>query len=145
VHVHRHGQADSRAPGPERSRQDHGDALPARTRALGALAARAEDAQVAAAPLTGFLLLAYFGAFSAMAKPSGWWITVASLFPPTAPIYMPLRAALTDVPAWQVAVAVLLMVLAILGLVRIGGRLYRGAVLHTAGRLRIRQAWRGAV
>jgi ABC-2 type transport system permease protein len=113
--------------------------------ALGALASRAEDAQVAAAPLTGFLLLAYFGAFSAMANPSAWWITVASLFPPTAPIYMPLRAALTDVPGWQIAAAVVLMVLAILGLVRVCGRLYRGAVLHTAGRLRIRQAWRGAV
>ena len=29
-------------------------------------------------------------------------------------------------------------------LVRVGGRIYRGAVLHTAGRLRIRQAWRSA-
>jgi ABC-2 type transport system permease protein len=60
-------------------------------------------------------------------------------------IYMPLRATLTDVPGWQIAAAVVLMVLAILGLVRVGGRLYRGAVLHTAGRLRIRQAWRAAV
>lgn len=112
--------------------------------ALGALASRPEDAQVAAAPLTGFLLLAYFGAFTAMADPTGWWITAASLFPPTAPIYMPLRAALTDVPAWQVVVAVLLMAAGILVLVRVGGRLYRGAVLHTGGRLRMREAWRGA-
>jgi hypothetical protein len=29
-------------------------------------------------------------------------------------------------------------------LVRVGGRIYRGAVLHTAGRLRIRQAWHSA-
>jgi ABC-2 type transport system permease protein len=37
--------------------------------------------------------------------------------------------------------AVVLMALAIAGMVQVGGRLYRGAVLHTAGRLRIRQAW----
>jgi ABC-2 type transport system permease protein len=111
--------------------------------ALGALASRPEDAQVTVAPLTGFLLLAYFGAFATMADPSGWWLTAASLFPPTAPIYMPLRAALTDVPAWQTVVAVLLMLAGILTLVRVGGRLYRGAVLHTSGRLRIRQAWQG--
>lgn len=112
--------------------------------AMGALASRTEDAQVAAAPITAFLLLAYFGAFTAIANPTGWWITTASLFPPTAPIYMPLRVALTDVPAWQVAVAIVLMTGAILALVRVGGRLYRGGVLHTAGRLRIRQAWRAA-
>lgn len=34
------------------------------------------------------------------------------LLPPSAPIFMPLRTSLTDVPAWQVAVAVLLTLLA---------------------------------
>jgi ABC-2 type transport system permease protein len=57
---------------------------------------------------------------------------------------MPLRAALTEVPLWQTGTAILLMVAAILALVRAGGRLYRGAVLHTGGGLRIRQAWHGA-
>jgi len=112
--------------------------------ALGALASRVEDAQTAVAPLTAFLLLGYFGAFSILGNPDGWWVTVGSLFPPTAPMFMPLRAALTTVPAWQVALAVLLMLAAILLLVRVGGRLYRGAVLHTGGRLKIRQAWAGA-
>lgn len=101
-------------------------------------------AGVSSGPVVGTsgLLLAYFGAFATIADPTGWW-TVASLLPPTAPIYMPLRAALTDVPAGQDRRAVLLMLAGILALVRVGGRLYRGAVLHTSGRLRIRQAWRG--
>jgi ABC-2 type transport system permease protein len=113
--------------------------------ALGALASRTEDAQAAAAPLTAFMLLVYFGAFAIMANPAAWWVTAGSLFPPTAPIFMPVRAALTDVPAWQMAAAVLLMAVATMILIRIGGRLYRGAVLHTAGRVRIRQAWQGSV
>jgi ABC-2 type transport system permease protein len=60
-------------------------------------------------------------------------------------MFLPLRAALTTVPVWQVVSAVALMLVGILLLVRVGGRLYRGAVLHTAGRLKIRlkirRAW----
>ncbi|MGE5289155.1 MAG: ABC transporter permease [Micromonosporaceae bacterium] len=112
--------------------------------ALGSLASRTEDAQAAVAPLTAVLLLFYFGAFAALARPAAWWVTALSLFPPSAPMFMPLRSALVPVPAWQAAAAVVLMLLAIAGLVRAGGRLYRGAVLHTGGRLRLRQAWRSA-
>ena len=109
--------------------------------AMGSLASRAEDAQAATAPLTAVMLLVYFGAFSAVGNPTAWWVTLGSLLPPTAPMFMPLRAGLTDVPAWQMVGAVVLMVLAIVGMIKAGGRLYRGAVLHTAGRLRIGQAW----
>jgi ABC-2 type transport system permease protein len=109
--------------------------------ALGALATRSEEAQAAAAPLTVVLVLIYFGAFTAIGRPTAWWVTVCSLFPPTAPIFMPLRAGLTDVPAWQMVLAVVIMLVAIAGMIQVGGRLYQGAVLHTAGRLRIRQAW----
>jgi ABC-2 type transport system permease protein len=112
--------------------------------ALGSLASRTEDAQAAITPLTFLLLLTYFGAFSALGKPTAWWVTAGSLFPPTAPMFMPLRAGLTDVPAWKMLRAVVLMIAAIVGMVHAGGRLYRGAVLHTSGRLRIRQAWHGS-
>ena len=112
--------------------------------ALGSLASRTEDAQTATAPLTAVMLAAYFGAFAAIGNPDAWWVTAGSLFPPTAPVFMPLRAGLTAVPAWQMVLAVVLMVAAIVGMVNIGGRLYRGAVLHTAGRLRLRQAWHRA-
>jgi ABC-type Na+ efflux pump permease subunit len=47
--------------------------------------------------LTVVLLLTYFGAFSAIANPTAWWVTAGSLFPPTAPMFMPVRAGLTDV------------------------------------------------
>ena len=111
--------------------------------ALGSLASRTEDAQAAVAPLTAVLVFIYLGAFAALARPAAWWVTVLSLLPPSAPIFMPLRSALVPVPAWQVVLAVALMLLAILALVRAGGRLYRGAVLHTGGRLQLRQAWHG--
>ncbi len=110
--------------------------------ALGALASRTQDAQAATAPLTVLMTVIYLGAIMSISSPRSWWVTAASFFPPTAPIFMPLRTALADVPAWQIAVAAVLMIVAIFALIRAGGRIYRGAVLHTGGRLGIRQAWR---
>ena len=76
-------------------------------------------------------------------KGAGGAVTACSLFPPTAPIFMPLRTALTSVPVWQVAAAVILMIASTFALMRVGGRVYRGAVLRMGQRLRLRQAWHG--
>jgi ABC-2 type transport system permease protein len=110
---------------------------------LGALASRTEDAQAAIAPVTVIMVLIYLGAFAAVTRPHAWWVTACSLFPPTAPIFMPLRTALTSVPAWQVTTAVILMIASTFALMRVGGRVYRGAVLRMGQRVRLRQAWHG--
>jgi ABC-2 type transport system permease protein len=55
---------------------------------------------------------------------------------------MPIRVALTSVPPWQLAAAVLIMIASVLGLVRVAARLYRGAVLQTGGKVRLGTAWR---
>ncbi|HZX06115.1 ABC transporter permease [Kribbella sp.] len=112
--------------------------------ALGSLASRIEDAQAAAAPLTGLLTLAYLGGFIALQNPHAWWVTALSFFPPTAPMYLPLRSALIHVPLWQGVLAAVLVLAATGAVPRIGGRLYQGAVLHHGTRLRIQQAWRAA-
>ena len=57
---------------------------------------------------------------------------------------MPLRVALVNVPAWQLALALGFMLGGIYGLFRAGARLYQNAVLHSGARLRLREAWRGA-
>lgn len=92
-------------------------------------------------PLTIVLMAAYFLTFSIIGNPSSPIAVVGSFLPPTAPLMMPLRAALTDVPIWQVATAVVIQVVSIYGLVRVGGRLYRGAVLKVGKKLSIREAW----
>ena len=111
---------------------------------LGSLASRTEDAQAAAGPLIALLVGIYVLAFVAMANPGARWVTIMSMLPPSAPIIMPLRTALVNVPAWQIVTAVILMLAAIYGLFRAGARLYQNAVLHTGARLRLREAWRGA-
>lgn len=110
---------------------------------LGSLASRSEDAQAAAGPVIALAAGIYVLAVMAMANPAASWVTIVSMLPPAAPVIMPLRAALVTVPPWQIAAAVILMLAAIYGLLRVGARLYRNAVLHTGARLRLRQAWGG--
>lgn len=110
--------------------------------ALGSLASRTEDAQSAVGPLTVLLMVAYFATFTIISDPTGVVAVVGSFLPPTAPLMMPVRTALTDVPAWQVLTAVVIEVAAIVGLVWLGGRLYRGAVLRIGPKLSLREAWR---
>ena len=110
---------------------------------LGALASRTEDAQAAAAPVTAFLVGIYVLGMIAMGNPGAGWVTILSMLPPTAPVFMPLRTALVSVPAWQVVVAVAIMLAGIYAMYRGGARLYRNAVLHTGARLALSDAWRG--
>ena len=85
----------------------------------------------------------YVAAVAAVSRPSAGWVSLLSMLPPTAPIFMPLRSSLVSVPAWQTVAAVVLMLGATYGLFLAGARLYRNAVLHTGARLRISEAWHG--
>jgi ABC-2 type transport system permease protein len=53
-----------------------------------------------------------------------------------------LRAALDAIPAWELLLSVLVMVATIWVLFDVGARIYTGAVLQTAGRIKLRDAWR---
>jgi ABC-2 type transport system permease protein len=108
---------------------------------LGSLASRTEDAQAAAGPVILVLVAIYVAATMAVSSAGSAWVAVLSLLPPSAPVFMPLRTSLTDVPAWQVAAAMVLTLASVYGLFRIGGRLYRNAVLRTGARVHITEAW----
>jgi ABC-2 type transport system permease protein len=60
----------------------------------------------------------------------------------TAPLVMPIRIARGEVALWEVALALALTAAAIYALVRLGGRVYAGAVLRTGAKVRLRDAWR---
>jgi ABC-2 type transport system permease protein len=106
--------------------------------AVGALVSRVEDLQAAVSPLTWAMLLFAFVAPVAAEYPDAWYIVVASVFPTTAPFVMPVRIAVGSVAAWEIVLAVAIMLAAIYGLVRLGGAVYSGAVLRTGARPRLR-------
>ena len=111
--------------------------------AFGALASRVEDASSTAAPISIVLFAGYFAALSALDSPDSLVATVLSFIPATAPMAMPLRMTLTDVPSWQLATSVLLTGGSVWLLVRLAGRVYSGAVLRTGTRIPLQAAWRG--
>lgn len=112
---------------------------------LGSLTSRSEDASSVTGPLTVVLIGAYFVSFATIGSPDAPWARVASWFPATAPFAMPNRIAMGATSWWEPWVAAALAVAAILGLVVLGGRVYRHAILHTGGVLRLADAWRGIV
>jgi ABC-2 type transport system permease protein len=77
-------------------------------------------------------------------EPDGLVANLLTFFPPSAPMVVPLRAALDAIPAWQVIVSILLMLVAIWVLFVVGGRVYSGAVLQTGARVKLREAWRSS-
>ena len=106
---------------------------------LGATASRVEDAQAAVAPVTVVMLLSYLGVIFAEENPDSLLTLLLSYFPPTAPIVMTYRSAVGAAPAWQVVTSAAWMVLVIWGLVRVGGRIYSGALLRFGPRVPLRQ------
>ena len=96
------------------------------------------------APMNVVLIGSYFAAKGAMSDPDGTVARVLSFVPPLTPMTMLPRAAMGDVAAWEVPVAAALVAVSSFALVRLGGRIYSGAILR-AGKVKLREAWRGAV
>jgi ABC-2 type transport system permease protein len=112
---------------------------------LGALASRLEEASNASTPVTMIAMISYFVAiFSVINDPSGVVARVATFIPASAPFVVPLRAAFDAIEPIEVVLAIVVTVAAIWVLFTIGARVYAGAVLQTAGRIKIRDAWRSA-
>ena len=112
---------------------------------LGALASRLEEASNASTPVTMIAMISYFVAiFAVINDPEGIVARVATFIPASAPFVVPLRAAFDAISPVEVVVAILVTVIAIWVLFAIGARVYAGAVLQTAGRMKVRDAWRSA-
>jgi ABC-2 type transport system permease protein len=112
---------------------------------LGALASRIEEASNASTPVTTVAIVSYFVAlFAVVDDPSGVVARVATFLPPSAPFVVPMRAALGSIEPWEVIGSVVVTLAAIYVLFVVGGRVYAGAVLQTAGRMKLGDAWRSA-
>ena len=112
---------------------------------LGALASRMEEASNASTPITLIAMISYFVAiFAVINDPSGIVAIVASFIPFSAPMVVPMRAALGAITPIEIAISAAITIVAIWLLFVVGGRVYSGAALQTAGRIKLRDAWRSA-
>lgn len=112
---------------------------------LGALASRMEEASNVSTPVTLIAMAAYFvSIFAVIDDPDGPVAVIASFVPLSAPMIVPQRAALGAITPIEIGLAIAVTIVGIYALFVVGGRVYSGAALQTAGRMKLRDAWRSA-
>jgi ABC-2 type transport system permease protein len=112
--------------------------------AVGSTVSRQEDLQGAIMLPIVLVLPGYILAIAAAEFPDGALPRVGSMVPMWAPFVMPVRAAAGVVAPWEIAVAVIGSIAGAVALVWIGSRVYRGALLHTGTKVKMKDAWRAA-
>ncbi len=109
--------------------------------AIGATATEAREAQQISGWITIPLAIPLWFVTTIMFNPNGPLSVGMSLFPLTAPIAMPMRAAFTQVPTWQILLVIsMLCVLAVFSL-WLAGRIFRLGMLRYGKRVRLREAF----
>jgi ABC-2 type transport system permease protein len=109
--------------------------------ALGSLGSRVEDAQAVAGPVMIVMALAYFASFTTIGQPGSDFARAISYFPLTAPMAMPGRIAMGAAAWWEPVLAAMITLAATAGLVRLAGRVYTRAILHSGPALSLREVW----
>lgn len=97
--------------------------------AAGSMVNSEQEAQQVAQPIIFMLVASALLIQPVVLNPASGLARVASLVPLSAPIIMPLRASLTVVPWWEMALSVGLLVLGCIGAVWIAARIYRTGIL----------------
>jgi ABC-2 type transport system permease protein len=112
---------------------------------FGALVSRQEDVGGVTTPVTMFLVVGYVVGISVLpSAPGNPVVAVMSLLPTFSPTLMPMRLAMGPVPAWQIALSLVLALATVPLLVLLAGRLYRNGVVRTGARLKFREAIRAS-
>ncbi len=113
--------------------------------AAGATVSRPEDAASAAMPIVMVLMLGYMGSLVVLIdKPDSIASVILSIAPFSSPIAMPARVALGSPAWWEVAIAFVLLTASIIGMARLAGRIYTGAILQTGPRIGLLRAFRSS-
>ena len=106
---------------------------------LGATATEAREAQQWAGLFTLPLVMPYWLVTPIMYNPNGGLAVGLSLFPLTAPVTLPLRAAFTTVPFWQIALSISLLILTAAAALWVAGRAFRMGMLRYGKRISLKE------
>jgi len=99
--------------------------------AVGSAVDNEQDAGQLQMPLTIPIMIPIFMIQPIMQNPDSTLATVLSLFPFFTPILMIVRIASTQVPLWELILAVLLQIITFIGALWVAGRIYRIGILMT--------------
>ncbi|HSK26539.1 MAG TPA: ABC transporter permease [Jiangellales bacterium] len=110
--------------------------------AAAARVSRQEELQNATTPVSTLAIVSFLATFYVAANPDAVLSRVLAVTPPISALTMPVRSARGDAAAWEVPLAVGLMLGLIVLLVVVAGRVYEGAVLRTGRKVPLADAWR---
>lgn len=96
---------------------------------LGSLVSRVEDAGQMMMPMIFLVMIAFFIAMFGLNAPDASFVTITSYIPFFSPMIMFMRIGMLEVPAWEIAISIGLLVVTIIILAMIGARVYKGGVL----------------
>lgn len=107
--------------------------------AMGALVKRQDEVQNAVQPLTWLFMVGYIVSFFGIYSPDATWVKVISYIPFWTPTTMLMRIGVGSATWWEIAITIVLMIVAIFLCAVIAARIYRYGVLMYGQRPSIRQ------
>lgn len=111
--------------------------------AVGSTVSRQEELQTAIAPMAIVLIVPFILTLNLLPNdPRNGVAAVLSFVPFLSQTIMPVRYALGVAPLWEVALAALIAIAAIVLVVRLAARIYANSVLRTGARVGLREALR---
>lgn len=96
---------------------------------LGSLVSRVEDVQTMISPMIMLVVIGFMMAMFGLSNPEAGFVKISSFIPPFTPMLMFLRVGMLEVPFWEIALSIGLLVATITLLAVFGARVYRGGVL----------------
>ena len=109
--------------------------------ALGGMYESPQEAQVAVGIAMSPMIFAMLMVQTVGLAPNGVPVVVASFFPFTAPIMLPTRMLVSDVPIWQVLLSMALCAGSALGVIWLAGRAFRASLLIYGKKFKPRDIW----
>lgn len=113
--------------------------------AVGALVSRQEDLQTAILPITALITGGFYLALIvASTSPNGTLARIVAFVPPLSPMVVPARVVLGNMNGIELALAIMLDLVATAGLILLGARIYERAILRTGAPVKLRRlvTWR---
>lgn len=112
--------------------------------AIGSTASKLEDINTSVMPITFLFIIAFFIVMFSISSSNvnNVAMRVCSYIPFTSPMAMFARIAMTTVPAYEIAISIILLVGSAVGIGVLAARIYRVGVLLYGSKLRLRAALR---
>jgi ABC-2 type transport system permease protein len=107
--------------------------------ALGATTTETREAQQIAGIFTIPMVLPYWFIQVLMEKPNSPLSIFFSLFPFTAPVSLPMRAAFSTIPVWQVVITISLLILFAIAALWFAGKAFRLGMLRYGKKLSLKE------